>query len=297
MVPRFDSLSHERLSISANTSILSKRCIGGIRRLQEKLIEYPKLASVAGHSRSSAFLRSTDIPHSPAACLTMNPPCRRTAPILVVTLFAISSAFAAGERNRFNPQQFSTGSFHNCPATGNGSDPYLNSLKNRDKPPTVARLYTVIQLLNVLPKTLPNQKVHRDTWSAAQQDLAAKWESRAVMVEGYLLQVVQEGKEACNCGSTQYVDHHLWLAATPNSSRAQAMVVEVSPRAWPSHPSWSNNSTFQNVITGKSKVRVTGSLTWDQEHKEQLGKTRQTLWEVHPIHQIQVQRGNQWVNL
>jgi hypothetical protein len=227
----------------------------------------------------------------------VNPPFRSIAPILVVTLFAISSVFAAGERNNFDPQQFSTGDFHGCPATGTGSDPYLNSLKNRDKPPTTARLYTVTQLLNGLPKTLPKQKVHRDAWSAAQRDLAAKWESRAVVAQGYLLHVVQEGKEACNCGSTQYVDHHLWLAATPGSSRTKAMVVEVSPRSWTTHPTWSNNNTFQNVIAAKSKVRVAGWLTWDQEHKEQLGKTRQTLWEVHPIHQIQVQRGNQWVNL
>jgi hypothetical protein len=227
----------------------------------------------------------------------MNSRIRRIGSVFVGSLFAISSLFAAGERNSFDPQQFSTGKFHGCQATGEGSDPYLNSLKNRDKPPTTVRLYSVTQLLNVLPKSLPKQKVHRDKWSPSKKNLAAKWESRAVMVQGYLLQVKQEGKEACNCASTRYVDHHLWLAATPNSSRTKAMVVEVSPRSWPSHPSWSSNSTFQNLITAKSKVRVTGWLTWDQEHKEQLGKTRQTLWEVHPIHWIQVQRGNQWVNL
>jgi hypothetical protein len=227
----------------------------------------------------------------------MKPPHWRIAPILVVILFAFSSVFAAGERNSFNPQQFSTGDFHRCPPTGKGSDPYLNSLKNRDKPPITVKGYTVTRLLNVLPKTLPNRKVSRSKWSPAQRDLAAKWESRAVTVEGYLLHVVQEGSEACNCGSTQFVDHHLWLAAMPTSSRTNAMVVEVSPRAWPTHPSWSKNATFQKVITGKTKVRVTGWLTFDQEHKEQLGKTRQTLWEVHPIHWIQVQRGNQWVTL
>ena len=227
----------------------------------------------------------------------MNSCFRSIGSIFVVSLFSVSSVFAVGERNSFSPQQFSTGNFHGCPATGNGSDPYLNTLKNRDKLPTTRRLYTVTQLLNSLPKTLPNRRVHRNTWSAAQQDLAAKWESRAVMVEGYLLRVVQEGPEACNCGSTKYVDHHLWLATMPNSSRTQAMVVEVSPRSWLYHPSWSDNSTFQNVINAKGKVRVAGWLTWDQEHKEQLGKTRRTLWEIHPIHQIQVQSGGHWVNL
>jgi hypothetical protein len=35
--------------------------------------------------------------------------------------------------------------------------------------------------------------------------------------------------------------------------------------------------------------------SWRQE--AHLGKYRRTLWKVHPIHQIQVQRGNQWVKL
>jgi hypothetical protein len=226
----------------------------------------------------------------------MNLTLRHTAQFFVVSLFAISSVLAAGERNSFDPTQFSTGDFHGCLPTGQGGDPYLSSLKNRDRPPTTARLYTVDRLYRVTP-SLPNRKVHRDQWTAQQQDLATRWESRPVMVEGYLLKVVSEGKEACNCGSTQYIDHHLWLATSPTASRTSAMVVEVSPRTWPSHPSWSKNDTFQAVIDAKSKVRVAGWLTWDQEHKEQLGKTRRTLWEVHPIHSIQVQRGTQWVTL
>jgi hypothetical protein len=118
------------------------------------------------------------------------------------------------------------------------------------------------------------------------------------MVEGYLVfDAVKEGEEACNCGSTKYVDHHLWLAGSPSASRAKAMVVEVSPRVWASHAGWNNAETFRRLIRAKNKVRVVGWLTWDQEHKAHLGKYRMTLWEVHPIHQIQVQRGNQWVSL
>src|SRR4051812_3534304 len=161
----------------------------------------------------------------------MNPPVPRIAPFVLVTLLAISSVFAAGERKTFHPEQFSTGSFHGCAPTGKGSDPYLNSLKNRDKVPATARLYTVDKLYKVTP-SLPKQKVHRDQWTAQQQDLAARWENRAVTVEGYLLHVVKEKKEGCNCGSMQYVDHHMWLAPTASALRTRAMVVEVSPRAW-----------------------------------------------------------------
>jgi len=227
----------------------------------------------------------------------MNPSGGRVLQIAFVLLFAISSAFAAGERRTFDPLKFTTGDFHGCPATGEGSDPYLNSLKNRDRSPTTARLYTVNRLYEKTP-TLPKKKVHRSKWTPQQQDLAARWERQAVIVEGYLVfDAVKEGKEACNCGSTKYVDHHLWLASTPSAPRAKAMVVEVSPREWSYHQGWNKAETFRRLIRAKEKVRVIGWLTWDQEHAAHLGKYRRTLWEVHPIHQIQVQRGNQWVSL
>jgi hypothetical protein len=118
-----------------------------------------------------------------------------------------------------------------------------------------------------------------------------------VMVEGYLLGCTAEGQEACNCGSTQYIDHHLWLAPSPSSAKTRAMVVEISPRTWDAHPTWSNTATFQKLVTSKTKVRVAGWLTWDQEHQAQVGHSRRTLWEVHPVHSIQVQSGGQWVPL
>jgi hypothetical protein len=224
----------------------------------------------------------------------MNPPAPRLAFGLLSLLFAVSQSFGAGEAAKFDPTQFSTGKFHGCAPTGKGSDPYLNSLKNRDKPPATAQLFTVTKLMAAAPK-LPNAKLHRDKWTKTQRDLAARWESRAVTVEGFLLHVVQEKEEACNCGSGQYVDHHMWLAPTAPTPRTRAMVVEISPRAWPKHPSWAENATFNPLIKAKTKVRMTGWLTWDQEHKEQLSKTRGTLWEVHPVTQIQMLKGGKWV--
>jgi hypothetical protein len=210
---------------------------------------------------------------------------------LVVALFAVSSLSAAGERKTFDPDQFSTGKFHGCPPAGQGSDPYLNTLKNRDRPPATARLFTVNSLYKTSP-TLPNRKIHRDKWTTQQQDLAARWESRAVTVEGYLLHdVAKEREDACNCGSDKYGDHHMWPGPTPTAQRGRAMVVEVSPRTWAAHPAWNNAAKLRPLIKDKMKVRVTGWLTWDQEHNEQIRKgTRRTLWEVHPITQIQVLR-------
>ncbi len=102
--------------------------------------------------------------------------------IALVLLFSIPLAFAAGERNRFDPLQFSIGDFHGCPPKGRGNDPYLKSLKNRDRSPTTARLYTVNRLYEKTP-TLPKKKIQRSKWTPRQQDLAARWERQAVMVE------------------------------------------------------------------------------------------------------------------
>jgi hypothetical protein len=35
----------------------------------------------------------------------------------------------------------------------------------------------------------------------------------------------------------------------------------------------------------------------DPEHRNHLGKYRETLWEVHPITEIEVQQQGQWVAL
>jgi hypothetical protein len=42
---------------------------------------------------------------------------------------------------------------------------------------------------------------------------------------------------------------------------------------------------------------MTGWLTFDQEHNEQVGKTRGTLWEVHPVTRVQVLEDGKWVML
>jgi hypothetical protein len=218
-------------------------------------------------------------------------------PIFFLSIIS-SSIFAAGERNSFNPIEFSTGDFHGCPPDGRGAirDPYLCILKNRDKPPSGGKIFSVAQLYRVTP-TLPNRKVNRDKWTPQEQDLAAIWEQRSMMVEGYLIDAVTEGHEACNCGDDTYVDHHLWLADKSTASKAKALVVEVSPRAWVTHPTWSDNKTFLKLVREKSKVRIAGWLTWDQEHQPHVGHSRISLWEIHPIHTIQVLSGNKWMDL
>jgi hypothetical protein len=44
-------------------------------------------------------------------------------------------------------------------------------------------------------------------------------------------------------------------------------------------------------------VRISGWLLMDQEHPEQLGQTRASLWEIHPILHIEVNEGGSWQSI
>ena len=45
------------------------------------------------------------------------------------------------------------------------------------------------------------------------------------------------------------------------------------------------------------RVRISGWLMLDPEHPDQVGKTRGTIWEIHPIMQIEVNQNGQWTPL
>jgi hypothetical protein len=86
----------------------------------------------------------------------------------------------------------------------------------------------------------------------------------------------------------------VWLVAAPGQKKSKSIVVELSPRLLEAHPNWPSFAT--QAWSNGTQVRVSGWRAWDQEHPEQIGKTRATLWEIHPIHEIDVKnRSGQWV--
>jgi hypothetical protein len=93
----------------------------------------------------------------------------------------------------------------------------------------------------------------------------------------------------------------MFLAESKSDTREQSMVVEVSPRLLPGNPGWTPTA-LKALGTHKAKVRISGWITWDQEHPEQLefaanrGPTRGTLWEIHPIHKIEVWTNGAWTD-
>ena len=187
--------------------------------------------------------------------------------------------------------------FHGCPIEGKGGDPALNRLKNRSEMPASFEPIDFEELTDLeVPAGV--SKKPRAQWSRATLATLERPEKRAVQVVGYLLGVKLEGREATNCGSDapEERDFHVWLANSPDDDRLDAVVVEVTPRVRAQHPSWSLTN-LRRFVRQQSRVRISGWLMLDEGHPEQVGKTRVTLWEIHPILRIDVWSAGSWREL
>ncbi len=186
--------------------------------------------------------------------------------------------------------------FQGCPPQGDGGDPAINQLKNRVDEGN----YVPVSFSSVYQLTWPSGVEKRDyqEWSASDRAAIEKYQGIPISVEGYLLMARQSSPESTNChgASPSMRDWHIWLAANPGDSRANAIIVEATPRVRPNHPGWSLKALDQ-LVSGKERVRISGWLFFDPEHPEELGKTRGTLWEIHPVMKIEVYQNGNWVSL
>jgi hypothetical protein len=184
--------------------------------------------------------------------------------------------------------------YQGCPASGDGGDPELNMRKNR----TDSAPWYPVSIASILKLTWPSgieRKPHA-SWSSADAAAVAQYEGIPVQIEGYLAGAKQQGPESCNCHSANDADNHLWVVDAIGKDRTQSVVAEVTPRVRALHPGWAF-PRIQGVVDGQMKVRISGWLMMDPEHPDQVGKTRGTIWEVHPIIAFDVFSGNQWVSL
>lgn len=188
-----------------------------------------------------------------------------------------------------------------CPPQGEGGDWLLNLQKNRDRAPERFEDLDVAAILE-LPRHYPVAR-WRARWPEAVKNEVDAQERRGVTLEGYLLAAHQSGPESCNCHDRAARDFHLWIGAAPATDtldaklrRAQAVVVEMTPRLRALHPSW-RLRTLERLAHDRVRVRVQGWLMYDPEHPGELGKSRGTLWEVHPITGFQIFSGGRWLDL
>lgn len=185
--------------------------------------------------------------------------------------------------------------FQGCPPQGDGGDAQLNVLKNRIDNGEHGTFHDVA-LGTLIGLQWPQgiQQRQRSTWSSADASAVAQYEGVAVRTTGYLVDFRHEGTESPNCHSVDERDYHMWIVAKSSDGKAQSMVVEVAPRVHSLRPGWTD-SAFA-ALRGKP-VRISGWLMMDQEHPDQIGKTRATIYEIHPILHIEVQQGSTWTSI
>ena len=185
--------------------------------------------------------------------------------------------------------------FLGCPPQGDGGDAQLNVLKNRiDDGESGA--YHDVALSTLISLTWPQDvgKVSRANWSSSDTSAISQYEGVAVRTTGYLVDLKHEGTESPNCHDVDHRDFHMWIVVNQGDSKANAMVVEVAPRVREQRHGWTD--TALGDLRGQ-KVRISGWLMFDQEHPEQLGKTRATLYEIHPILHIEVSQNGGWMSI
>ncbi|MGE5249413.1 MAG: hypothetical protein ACM3QS_04290 [Bacteroidota bacterium] len=185
--------------------------------------------------------------------------------------------------------------FQGCPPEGNGGDPRLDMLKNR----TDEGSYVPVAFDAIVGLTWPKatERRHMDSWSAKDAAAVAKYEGIPVTVQGYLFEAKQSGSESANCHETaaNMVDWHIWLTKGAGDDRTHSIVIEATGRIRALHK-WTL-AALEHIAKDHLPVRISGWLFFDPEHPDQVLKTRGTLWEVHPIMQIQVLENTQWVPL
>ncbi len=187
--------------------------------------------------------------------------------------------------------------FNNCPPKGSATartkdDPELNKLKNRIEVPKSFEEMSFDALVNLpVPKGVSRQ--HRAYWPSKDLAQVQAQEKRAVRVEGYIVATNQAHMESCNCYIGSDLDFHIWLAGLPDGSKSQAVVTEATPRVRINHPGWTLEA-LNKLVENHTKVRINGWIMLDPDCPGCVGRTRGTLWEIHPVLKIEVQDLEGW---
>ena len=196
-----------------------------------------------------------------------------------------------------------------CPPMGRlskNSDPERNKMKNRIDGPWSYERMGFDRLMN-LPSPQGILKKKRSDWTPQQRAMVKKNEGIPIVVHGYFLLTyvngkalgaVPDGPEECNCGKRQekYRDYRIWLVNNPDDKESAAIIAQMTPRLRAKHGQWTlENLTY--IAKGRLPVRVYGWLLFEEDEQKQVGTKRATLWEIHPIIQIEFRDKGEWITL
>jgi hypothetical protein len=218
--------------------------------------------------------------------------------VLLLIYFAIPKNGAIRDSDKSSMIQVpAPKDFHGIAPEGTGGDADLNRMKNRWSAPVSFVPLTISEIISLPHDALSAMgKERRNRWSSQAIAEAGLQESKGVQVTGYIAKVKEEGPEACNGKSEIYHDFHIWITNESGQNKNSGIVVEAIPYWKEQFPSW-QFIAFEKLAFEHTKVRVTGWLLWDQEHGDEVGKSRGSLWEVHPVTKFEYFSGEKWQEL
>ena len=170
-----------------------------------------------------------------------------------------------------------------------------NRLKNRYKDPNVGDF---------------NDKITFETFLNEGQgvDGVKLDELKAAKIKAYVLHVKDGGKEDCNCGESDpmHIDTHIELVRSTDKGdtvKTMRVIVEVTPRIKSQMKKKNIDCTTDGLMKFEHHyVIFSGWLFKDDQHKGNAYNTaknkkskavwRRTVWEIHPVLQIECQDCN-----
>lgn len=180
----------------------------------------------------------------------------------------------------------------NCPVEGDAKLPRvraLNPLKRRMPTPAAADMDDQVTLAAMVVSGDDTDRFNT---------------KKGATIEGYVADVKVGGVESVNCHThdPKYRDTHIELTLDPlHDAGNKHVIVEVTPQ-WREEMSkngvdWTT-TTLRKQLLGRW-IKVTGWLLFDEEHANAAENTnpggarnwRATVWEIHPITDIQVLPG------
>jgi hypothetical protein len=174
-----------------------------------------------------------------------------------------------------------------CPAAGcGGGDPSLNVKKNVLQVPTGEPKEFTFQNFVALETERPSDYTPGD-----REEIEHMGEDTYVALNGYMIGAHPGGPETCNCKLSGEAnnDFHINLVDQKGEKFTDSVVVEMTPKIRTTHPNWTL-ANLQNILDDRDPpyVRVTGMLLLDTEHIHRSGGPRMTIWEIHPVMNLQV---------
>ncbi len=186
--------------------------------------------------------------------------------------------------------------YNGCPPEGLGGDSELNLLQNRvDDGKYVPVSFDSLTTLT-WPKSV--EQVDMKDWSPTNRAFISQYEGVPIMVEGYIVNIREDYPDPANCNRANgsNLDWRISFTQNPKDDRSQAIIAMVTPRVRFDHQ-WTIDLIHAVIMGDHIPVRMYGWLYFDPQHPDEVGVTRATLWEIHPVMQIEVSQNGRWLPL